>query len=448
MISCNAKQETKLTIKLTGDFPNYSTSLITADSIYKINMDGRKIFNIDIPADAEKGYCYFKYAGFYQILYIDKGLTLNISYIKRIETSFEGKDSSINNYMNLKIPFKFEYKKDEKNFILSYKKLIKRSIDKLVSSNLDSKFIEEEKLRIPIINAKKIIDYPIYHRGYSDRSYKISNDYYNFIKDIFKENSSYLKFLSYKDNLFQAVAFLTLRGPKTERNSNMEEPSNIYNLLASFGKSKNLTLAGINYTLNNFKDKKIISFLVDRLISNYIENNGIAELNEFLVIYNKNVIDNVSKKAFKELCESWFKIEKGQPSPKFTYKDVNEKEVSLTDLKGKYVYIDCWATWCGPCCKELPYLKELEEKFSDKNIYFVSISSDRDLDAWRNKVKNDKLGGIQLNSRGNVEFAEAFKIYMIPRFILLDKEGNIIDRNMSRPSAPETFKTLSNLKGI
>lgn len=141
-------------------------------------------------------------------------------------------------------------------------------------------------------------------------------------------------------------------------------------------------------------------------------------------------------------------LKAGDQSPVFKYLDINGKEVSLDDLKGKYVYIDVWATWCGPCKGELPHLKELEKKMHGKKIVFVSISCDKDKSAWETMVKEKELGGIQLHNGGDREFMTAYEIRGIPRFILLDKKGKIVNPNMTRPSNPETEKTLNALKGI
>ena len=69
-------------------------------------------------------------------------------------------------------------------------------------------------------------------------------------------------------------------------------------------------------------------------------------------------------------------LKKGDACPKFIFKDMDGKEVSLEQFKGKYVVIDVWASWCQPCKQEFPNLKKLEEKYKDKNVVFVSISSD------------------------------------------------------------------------
>lgn len=141
-------------------------------------------------------------------------------------------------------------------------------------------------------------------------------------------------------------------------------------------------------------------------------------------------------------------LKAGMASPDFRYRDVNGKVVTLKSLKGKYVYIDVWATWCGPCCAEIPYLKKLEQKLHGKKIVFVSMSVDENRSVWQKFVKEREMGGVQLNAEGNETFMEAYRIKGIPRFILLDKKGKIVDADMTRPSDPKTLERLLKLKGI
>ena len=110
----------------------------------------------------------------------------------------------------------------------------------------------------------------------------------------------------------------------------------------------------------------------------------------------------------------------------------------------KYVYIDIWATWCGPCQREIPHLQKLEEKYHGKDIYFVSISCDNNKKAWENRVRAG-LKGIQLHFVNGDTFMNDYMIKGIPRFILLDKEGKIISVDMSRPSDPKTIAKLDEL---
>ena len=139
----------------------------------------------------------------------------------------------------------------------------------------------------------------------------------------------------------------------------------------------------------------------------------------------------------------------GDPSPKFNYPDQNGKNVSLDDLKGKYVYVDVWATWCGPCKKEIPFLKEMDEEYKGKNIAFVSLSIDKmeHKDKWLKMIEDEDLKGIQIlaDKDWNSEFVTAYNIKGIPRFILIDTEGNIVNSNAPRPSDPYLKEVLSTL---
>lgn len=136
-------------------------------------------------------------------------------------------------------------------------------------------------------------------------------------------------------------------------------------------------------------------------------------------------------------------------APQFDYENHAGGKTKLADLKGKYVYIDVWATWCGPCRAEIPSLKIIEEKYHGKNIEFVSISVDVDKDheKWKNFVKDKQLGGTQLfaDKNWNSDFITAFGINSIPRFIIIDPSGNVLDADAMRPSNPELVAKLDKL---
>ncbi len=102
-----------------------------------------------------------------------------------------------------------------------------------------------------------------------------------------------------------------------------------------------------------------------------------------------NSTDEENKKDITDKYNKLIKLSKGNVSPKFVdYENYKGGTTSLDDLKGKYVYIDVWATWCGPCKREIPYLKEITKKYDGKNITFVSMSIDKKeaYDAWRKMV--------------------------------------------------------------
>ena len=133
----------------------------------------------------------------------------------------------------------------------------------------------------------------------------------------------------------------------------------------------------------------------------------------------------------------------------FDYLNFKGGNTKLSDFNGKYVYIDVWATWCGPCRAEIPFLKKTEEKYEGKNIAFVSISVDvqKDFEKWKKFVAEKQLGGVQLfaDKDWNSDFIKSFGINSIPRFILIDPSGKIVSADAARPSSPKLSEQLDTL---
>lgn len=157
----------------------------------------------------------------------------------------------------------------------------------------------------------------------------------------------------------------------------------------------------------------------------------------------------------KKRAELMEKVAKGKPSPKFSnYENFNGGKTSLDDLKGKFVYIDLWATWCKPCLDEIPSLQKIEKAYHDKNIAFVSISVDNERTAkswenaeklWKAMVADKNLTGTQLWAGKDDKFMQDYQVTGIPRFILIDPQGNIVDNNAPRPSGSELKKLFTEL---
>ena len=138
------------------------------------------------------------------------------------------------------------------------------------------------------------------------------------------------------------------------------------------------------------------------------------------------------------------------PSPKFVdYENYAGGTSSLDDFKGKYVFIDVWATWCGPCIYEMPFLDKLEDGYKGKNIAFVTLSIDTKANRgkWRDFVKEKSLDGVQLlaDDAFNSAFIKAYNITGIPRFLIIDPKGNIVSTDAPRPSDPKLKELLDSL---
>lgn len=130
------------------------------------------------------------------------------------------------------------------------------------------------------------------------------------------------------------------------------------------------------------------------------------------------------------------KVAPGVEAPEITLTDINGEEVSLSDFRGKVVYLDFWASWCGPCMREMPYAKELKKRFDgEEDLVFLYVSVDEDEQAWRSTVEQHDIKGVHLNVKGmQHDVAQSYNVQGVPSFFLIDREGIIHDNNPSRPS--------------
>ncbi|SMO38740.1 TlpA family protein disulfide reductase [Solitalea koreensis] len=166
------------------------------------------------------------------------------------------------------------------------------------------------------------------------------------------------------------------------------------------------------------------------------------ELSEKYSKYFITADQKTRAEAFAKRLGATFKP--GVKAINFTCQDMEGKQVSLTDFKGKIVLVDVWATWCKPCVGEFPFLKLLEEEFHGKDVVFLSVSVDKEQDKekWENLIKTEKLGGVQLLANADRHLQKAYGISTIPRFMLFDKNGNVINEDAPRPSDPKLKEIL------
>ena len=198
---------------------------------------------------------------------------------------------------------------------------------------------------------------------------------------------------------------------------------------------------------------RYISLVNSKLPDSYTKNQLLKEavgyslkpdrnLDKVYELYMKYQTDPTLLEEMEEKYAILKNLTPGKKSPEFDYENYNGGTTSLESLRGKYVYIDVWATWCGPCLREIPYIKEVEKDYRDKNIEFVAISIDeaKDYDKWRGMIEERELVGTHLYTGGDAwqsEFTQAYNVRGIPRFILIDPEGNIFDADTYRPSDPK-----------
>ncbi len=159
---------------------------------------------------------------------------------------------------------------------------------------------------------------------------------------------------------------------------------------------------------------------------------GLDMYNEFVAMRPSEKLRKVAEKEYDIVMA----LAPGQPAPEFTLTDINGKEVSLSDFLGKVVYLDFWASWCGPCMQQVPYARELKKRMADQDdLVFLYISVDTDQQAWRNKVAEENIQGVHLNVSGFAQdVPQSYNLKGVPTFYIIGRDGLIFDNRPPRPS--------------
>jgi thiol-disulfide isomerase/thioredoxin len=161
--------------------------------------------------------------------------------------------------------------------------------------------------------------------------------------------------------------------------------------------------------------------------------------NEFLAEMEKSSPPQPEQQA---TGESWI----GKTVPDLAMPDINGKEVSISSFRGKYVLIDFWASWCGPCRMENPNVVKAYNDFKGKNFTILGISLDKDKDSWKRAIAQDHLNWTQISDLKywNSQAVETFGFQGIPFNILVDPSGKVIAQELRGEALDEKLKQVLN----
>jgi thiol-disulfide isomerase/thioredoxin len=352
--------------------------------------------------------------------------------------SFEGNGAAENNYLIAKDNKLDELiEKGNAIFLLEeadYKQKrldVKTALENLLASfsDVSSKFKELEQKNLNYTYLNTLNMYQAYHAHYAKKpDFKVSEDFLSELSDLNYGNATDFAFSPDYKNLVT---------------------SQIYKQAAEMAQKDSIA--------SDIAFLKVAGALDSEFIKNELAYNnakyGVTYTDDLEGFYAAFMATSTNETHKNEITETYNKLKtvaKGQPSPKFfNYENHAGGTMSFDDLKGKYVYIDVWATWCGPCKAEIPYLKDLHATYKNKNLHIVSISIDRaaDHEKWKKMVTDEQLTGIQLfaDKDWNSQFVTDYLIKGIPRFILVDPNGVIVSPNAPRPSDPALVTLFNEL---
>ena len=192
------------------------------------------------------------------------------------------------------------------------------------------------------------------------------------------------------------------------------------------------------------KPERNKSVLISEFMPQVLRDVGTADLSSFIATLEKVSKDDKLIASVKKYASQYEHLYAGRTAPDAEFYDAEGKVSKLSDYRGKILYIDTWATWCGPCKREIPFLKTLEESYHGKNVQFISVSTDKDVDAWKSYIKKESMSGLQLHQSQIMEktMSYLYAVNSIPRFVLIDEAGKIVSVDAPRPSSVEEIHRL------
>lgn len=166
------------------------------------------------------------------------------------------------------------------------------------------------------------------------------------------------------------------------------------------------------------------------------------EVIDEVIAFTKTIKNKDFKNEITYKIEQVSKLLPGQPAPDIVIEDIKGNKQQLSDFKGKIIYIDLWATWCGPCIQESPAFETLSKKYAGKDIVFLPISTDTDTPKWLSYLSEHHKDLTQYHSTDKALKSE-WAIFYIPRFILIDRDFTIINAYAPRPSSEDIESTIN-----
>ncbi|MBI9057214.1 MAG: AhpC/TSA family protein [Labilibaculum sp.] len=170
------------------------------------------------------------------------------------------------------------------------------------------------------------------------------------------------------------------------------------------------------------------SIPLSRLFYEKYWNADVKTFNKILSTFSKEIHQSYYLNKMIERRDNQQRVAIGNQAPEFSLKSLKGEDISIAKYKGKYVLVDFWASWCGPCRAGIPNLKEIYKDYHSKGLEILSVSTDADEKAWLKAVDKEQMPWAQVRDTKNI--SAGYNITAIPAIFLIDPNGKIIDKGL------------------
>lgn len=325
------------------------------------------------------------------------------------------------NKLNAKEPAEFEK---------AITDLVQRELNFLIenSADLPQSFIEFWNAYYEYSKYNKMLSYPLMHEVAKKKSYDVGEipiENYEVAKKVpAKFNDEFMYILPYRnyiDDYYQSLLTIESKN-KPAKKENV--PYTHYDRMLELSrqhmpaKSEEYVFANHLYTM--------------------VRHAPLARTEQLYRTFNTRYNDSKYAKYLSAMVEQKKRLSVGAPAIDFTVNDEEGNKIKLSELKGKVVYIDFWASWCGPCIAQFKYTKKIKEHFAGKDVVFVYVSIDENEEAWQKAKEKYELTGLHTRVDGwKAKVAEDYGVRGVPSYFLVDREGKFATEDTPRPSNSE-----------
>lgn len=326
--------------------------------------------------------------------------------------------------------------KEEQDFLTELNRLISKEQDFLMDNmkGLPPEFVQYWSNYYDYLKHNSILNYPRVHEMMKQKSYDITltPEKSRVVKTVpAKFNDELMYISSYREYLMNYYfAQLTAEGVENNDNDPYKKDDKMLELCRQ--------------KMPNASEEYVSAFYLVQSI----QNQSLDRVEWLYKTFTTNYPDSKYKKTLDKMLAIRRKLSPGAPAIDFTVTDSEGNKVKISELKGKVVYIDFWASWCGPCKAQFAHVKRIKEHFAGKDVVFVYVSIDEDEAAWLKAKEQYGLTGLHTREDGGWEakIASEYGVKGIPAYFLVDKAGNFAVATTPRPSqAEELIKAIEGL---